>query len=71
MVELVGSIILIVVGVILMAISGAIPPIGNKIAFWIGVLLLVLGIIFLVLNLVGYTALGILPFYNPVDMFIK
>lgn len=55
MVDLVGSIVLIVVGIILVFVARqvTIEPIVNKILYIVGMILILVGILFLILSLIG------------------
>jgi len=57
--SLVSGIIVLIIGVILAAISSAIPAPGNKIAYWIGIALIIIGIIIIVLAVLGLTLGGL------------
>jgi hypothetical protein len=52
-----GSIILLVVGIILWAVSRAVGTPVSTALFWIGILLIVLGVIFLAIWAVNYALL--------------
>lgn len=52
-----GSIIMLVVGIILWAVSRAIPAPWSSVAFWIGIVLIILGVIFLAIWVVQYVIL--------------
>jgi drug/metabolite transporter (DMT)-like permease len=53
MISLIGGIILLVVGIILFAISRALPhPSAATAAYWIGIALAILGVIFIAIALI-------------------
>ncbi len=51
MFSLIWGIILVIVGIVLWAVSRALPPVASTIAFWLGILLAVIGIIIIVVAL--------------------
>ncbi len=49
-----GSIILLVIGIILWAVSRAVPAPASTALFWIGIIMIVLGVIFLAIWAINY-----------------
>lgn len=48
MFNLITGIIVLVIGIILFAVSRALPPVASTIAYWLGILLAVVGVIIIV-----------------------
>ena len=67
MFDLISAIILIIVGIVLYAVSRALPPVASTIAYWLGILLAVVGVIILVIALLT-GALGGGPYWYDWDM---
>jgi hypothetical protein len=68
MISLIGGIILLIVGIILFAISRALPhPSAATAAYWIGIALAILGVIFIAIALIlGIPSGG--PYWYDWDM---
>jgi hypothetical protein len=62
--SLIGGIILLVVGIVLFAVSRALPPPASTIAYWLGIVLAVIGLILIIVAVVGI-ALFIVPAAIP------
>jgi hypothetical protein len=48
MFSLITGIIVLIIGIILFAVSRALPPVAATIAYWLGILLAVIGVIIIV-----------------------
>lgn len=56
--SLISGIIVLIIGIILFAISRALPPIASTVAYWLGIGLAIIGIILIVLAVLGITIGG-------------
>jgi hypothetical protein len=68
MFDLITAVILIIVGIVLFAVSRALPPVANTVAYWLGILLVVVGIIVLVIALLTGALGGPVPYYWDIDV---
>ena len=59
--SLVGGIILLIIGIILYAIAGMLPPVATKIARILGIILAIIGVILIVLAALGVAFGMVLP----------
>lgn len=66
MFDLISGVIVLIIGIVLWAISRALPPIANTVAFWLGVALVVIGVVIIVVALLTGALGG--PYYYDWDM---
>ena len=69
MISLIGGIVLLIVGIILYAVgrSGKLPSGADTAAYWIGIALAILGIIFIAIALITGT-IGGGPYWGDADI---
>lgn len=64
MYDLIGGVIVLIIGIVLFAISRALPPVANTVAYWLGILLSVIGVIIIVMSVLT----GGLGYHNNWDL---
>lgn len=50
---LIHSIIVLIIGIVIFSLSRVLPPVANTIAYWLGILIAVIGIILVVIAILG------------------
>jgi hypothetical protein len=70
MFDLITGVILLIIGIVLFAVSRALPPVANTIAYWLGILLAVVGVIVIVVWLLTGAIGGPGPYYWDIDSLV-